>query len=62
MFWWNKKWLETSHYVILAYFVFTFPVMMPELLRDDPIIGWVIIENSFCLYAQAVIGGGKRYA
>ena len=32
MFWWNKNWFETSHYVILAYFVFTFPVMMPELL------------------------------
>ena len=23
MFWWNKNGIETSHYVILAYFVFT---------------------------------------
>ena len=32
MFWWNKNGFENSHYVILAYSVFTLPVMMPELL------------------------------
>ena len=37
MFWWNKNGFETSHYVILAYFVFTLPVMMPELLSGKVI-------------------------
>ena len=37
MFWWNKNGFETSHYVILAYFVFTLPVMMAELLSGKVI-------------------------
>ena len=36
MFWWNKNGFETSH-VILAYFVFTLPVMMAELLSGKVI-------------------------
>ena len=31
----NKNGFETSHYVILAYFVFTLPVMMAELLSGS---------------------------
>ena len=37
MFWWNKNGFETSHYVTLAYFVFTLPVMMAELLSGKVI-------------------------
>ena len=37
MFWWNKNGFETSHYVILVYFVFTLPVMMAELLNGKVI-------------------------
>ena len=37
MFWWNKNGFETSHYVILAYFVLLLPVMVAELLRGKVI-------------------------
>ena len=37
MFGWNKNGFENSQYVILAYFVFTLPVMMPELLSGKVI-------------------------
>ena len=37
MFGSNKNGFETSHYVILAYFDFTLPVMMAELLSGKVI-------------------------